>query len=82
MKKTAIAIGLAAMFSFSACRNEKKAPDPAPATPPVENPAPAPQPTAAEEIDGTDVSADKNGAGLADPSGSGSSGEIKNTIKQ
>lgn len=67
MKKSVIALGAAALFAFASCKEDKNVPEPAPKTPPVENPTPPPSPTtnapAAEKQDdaGTSVSVSKDG---------------------
>lgn len=62
MKKSIIALGALAMLAFSSCREDKKVPDPAPNTPPVENPAPTPTPKIEkQDEDGTSVSVGKDG---------------------
>lgn len=64
MKKSVIALGAVALLAFASCKEDKKIPDPAPETPPVENPAPTPSPktdTEKHDEDGTSVSVGKDG---------------------
>ena len=44
MKKSAITFGMIAFLGLTSCRQDRKIPDPAPSTPPVENPKPSPSP--------------------------------------
>ncbi len=69
MKKLIIITGLIAVFAFASCREDKKVPDPAPKTPPVDNPTPPPSPTTGiptetQEDDGTSISVKKDGASI------------------
>ncbi|TPD71167.1 hypothetical protein [Flavobacterium microcysteis] len=69
MKKLIIITGLIALFAFASCREDKKIPEPAPKTPPVDNPTPPPSPKTGipaetPEEDGTSISVKKDGASV------------------
>lgn len=65
MKKLIIITGIIALFAFASCREDKKVPDPAPKTPPVDNPTPPPSPkTGTPEEEGTNISIQKDGAAI------------------
>jgi len=44
MKKLFLLSAAVATIGLASCREDRKVPDPAPSTPPVENPKPAPSP--------------------------------------
>lgn len=79
MKKSILIVGMTVLFAFASCREDKKVPDPAPKTPPVDNPTPPPSPTTGvpatpQDEDGTNISVSKDGAAVETKDGKNKTG--------
>ncbi|WP_306568096.1 hypothetical protein [Flavobacterium lindanitolerans] len=77
MKKSILIVGIIALFAFASCREDKKVPEPAPKTPPVDNPTPPPSPTTVAPTsndDGTNISVSKDGAAVETKDGKNKTG--------